>query len=289
MKKTVAFTLSMLIALSLAACGGQVAAEEISTEKEQTQIAEPETESSEENAEMVETKAAEAESAFDTSWAGNEFERQIPEIPFDNWSAGEAHDENAYLIKAKDVLYTDVREYGELLTACAFTRNLWVADESEGIEYRLSADNESGYSISYDFNAYSYDEPITGLLDITIYDNRANNVVQGESTSSSWGDAEIDALVPGLPEAEWDGDVSEKPYGKEYRLSCYSLTKEELVAYAEVLKNAGFTSDVSEKSDGTLYRFEGSNETGEVTVQVRLGETVNPEVFLTEAFATINK
>ena len=78
-------------------------------------------------------------------------------------------------------------------------------------------------------------------------------------------------------------------YGKEYRLSCYSLMKEKLVAYAEVLKNAGFTSDVSEKSDGTLYRFEGSNETGEVTVQVRLGETVNPEVFLTEAFATINK
>lgn len=127
------------------------------------------------------------------------------------------------------------------------------------------------------------------MLDITIYDNRANSVPPGESASSSWGDAEIDALVPGLPEAEWDGDVSEKPYGKEYHLSCYSLTKDEIMAYVGALKEAGFDNNMDEEPNGYLYRFVGSNTNNEVTVQIRIDETANAEVLLTEVYATINK
>lgn len=292
MKRAIALLLALLMVLSLAACGSQATTEESSTTNEQTENTTPEVEEkeqTEESTEMVETESAGTEAAFDNSWTDNAYEKQLPEIPFDNWSVGEAHDENAYLIRVENVLYTEVKEYGELLTACAFTQNLWVADESEGIEYRLSADNEAGYSISYDFNAYSYDEPITGLLYITIYDNRANSVPPGESASSSWGDAEIDALVPGLPEAEWDGDVSEKPYGKEYHLSCYSLTKDEIMAYVGALKEAGFDNNMDEEPNGYLYRFVGSNTNNEVTVQIRIDETANAEVLLTEVYATINK
>ena len=292
MKKAITLLLTLLMVLSLAACGGQATTEESSTTNEQTETTTPEveeTEQNEESTETVETESAGTEVAFDNSWTDNAYEKQIPKIPFDNWSVGEAHDENAYLIKVENALYTDVKEYGELLTTCAFTQNLWVADDSEGIEYRLSADSESGYSINYDFNAYSYDEPITGLLDITIYDNQANGASQGLAACSSWGDAEIDALVPGLPEAEWDGDVSEKPYGKEYHLSCYSLTKDEIMAYIDVLKEAGFDNNMDEEPNGYLYRFMGSNANNEVTVQIRIDATANAEVLLTEAFATINK
>lgn len=292
MKKIITFMLSLLVVSSLAACGSQTVAKESSTAMEQTEISTFEVEEMEENeesSETVETIGTEKEAAFDISWANNDYEKQMPELPFANWRVVETPDENDYCIQVLDVLYTDAKEYGERLIDCAFTQDLRIDDETEGINYYLQAENESGYSISYDFNAYSDDEPITGMLVIELYDERANENVKESTTSVSWGDSEIDEMVPGLPEAEWEGKVSEKPYGKEYHLNCYDLTKEEIMDYAEVLKKSGFNNKVDETPNEYLYRFMGSDVNDKVTVQVRIGATANAEVLLTEVFATINK
>lgn len=292
MKKAISLLLSLLMVLSLAACGSQTdSVGKIDEDKQQTEQTDSIQQTEQvDSTQQTETDAPEESTpAFDNSWASNEFEHQIPEPPFANWFVVETENENEYLIYAEDVLYTDAKEYGELLAACAFTKNPNIDDAQDGMWYSLYAANGAGFMLNYVFGAYSYDEPKTGSVEISIFDDRANSAPQGSATSSSWGDAEIDALVPGLPEAEWDGDASEKPYGKEYRLSCYSLTKEEVMAYVDVLKKSGFDNDMDEEPNGYLYRFEGSNTNNKVTVQIRIDATANAEVLLTEAFATINK
>ena len=91
MKKIIALVLCMLMVVSLAACGGQATAEENSTNTE----TETKT-TTEENTESVESGApAEPEKetpAFDTSWASNEFEAMIPELPFTGWTVVEETD-----------------------------------------------------------------------------------------------------------------------------------------------------------------------------------------------------
>ena len=95
MKKTIALVLCLLMVVSLAACGSQTTAEESSNiqNTDQTETAAPETEETEqpeESTESVETEAPteteEETPAFDTSWASNEFEAMIPELPFTGWT-----------------------------------------------------------------------------------------------------------------------------------------------------------------------------------------------------------
>ena len=88
-KKTIAILLSLLIALSLAACGSQVPTGE-SGANDQTETTAPDTvqtDSAGETTEPTETEpATEPETqapAFDASWAGNEFEQQIAEPKFE--------------------------------------------------------------------------------------------------------------------------------------------------------------------------------------------------------------
>ncbi|MGN1410369.1 MAG: hypothetical protein ACI4XJ_09350, partial [Eubacteriales bacterium] len=89
MKKIIALLLCLLMAASLASCGGQADTEKSGTETEQTETASAaeETEKQEESSEPVETEPAETEPAetepaFDTSWASNDFEKLIPQPPF---------------------------------------------------------------------------------------------------------------------------------------------------------------------------------------------------------------
>ena len=175
MKKAVVCWLVTALLMSLMACGSTDPVEGVDQEitmSQQEDVGgenEATTEQSQETtaAEAPETEGTTEAPLFDNSWASNEYEAQLPELPF-NWSVGEAHDPAVYLIKVKDVQYTDAKSYGELLSQCGFDMDLWVDDSTEGGNYRVMARNKNGYAIDYDFNAYSYDQPITGLLTIHI-------------------------------------------------------------------------------------------------------------------------
>lgn len=109
MKKMMAMVLSLLLVLSLTACGGkteapvetgkqveapvQTEAPVTATEPVPTEIpTEVPTEAPTEP--PVET-TVEVQAAFDNSWASNEFEAMIPQPPFEGWT-GEQTSDNVY-------------------------------------------------------------------------------------------------------------------------------------------------------------------------------------------------
>ena len=81
MKKTIALLLGLLMVVALAACGSQPAADKNNTTTEQTQSTEDSKQTEESNV-----------PAFDTSWASNEFEAMIPELPFMGWTVSNESD-----------------------------------------------------------------------------------------------------------------------------------------------------------------------------------------------------
>lgn len=84
MKKIIVLMLSLLLVLSMAACGSNQTADENGKNDEQTgNVAEKDAETSEEK---------EDESAFDTSWASNDFEKLLPELPFTGWTTSQESD-----------------------------------------------------------------------------------------------------------------------------------------------------------------------------------------------------
>lgn len=92
MKKAIALVLTLLMVLSLAACSGQTDKPAESTQQtEQIETTTPES-SETEPQETEEPTVAETEPAFDTSWASNEFEAMLPELPFTGWTTTQEDD-----------------------------------------------------------------------------------------------------------------------------------------------------------------------------------------------------
>ena len=93
MKKLVALMISLMLALSLMACGGDT--------NEETENTEAATEATEDNTASTEAEAdAEQSAEFDTGWAGSDYEMLIPEPPF----ACEVEENNgSFTIRSTDV------------------------------------------------------------------------------------------------------------------------------------------------------------------------------------------
>ena len=82
MKKLLAVILSLALFASLAGCGAPAAdSESTGTESQSTQ-----TEST------TESESEEDKSAFDTSWAANDFEALLPQLPFSGWTTSQEGD-----------------------------------------------------------------------------------------------------------------------------------------------------------------------------------------------------
>ena len=156
MKKVIAILLSILMVVSLAACGGQSETfgkiEESSTTNEQVETTTPETEETAERTELVETEAPtepeETTPAFDTSWASNDFEKLIPQPPFEGWTGNTVSD-SVYEMETSKAnadeatnadggwLYYDIwAEYIQTLIDCGFVM--------EGDTYNASGTNDNG-------------------------------------------------------------------------------------------------------------------------------------------------
>ena len=84
MKKFIALMLSLLMALSVVACGAQSSTDENGKNDEKT-------ENAAENANSA-SDEKEDDSSFDTSWASNDFEKLLPELPFTGWTTSQESD-----------------------------------------------------------------------------------------------------------------------------------------------------------------------------------------------------
>lgn len=86
MKKLITLLLSLLLVLSMTACGSDTTTDENEKNDEQTEnVAGNGTETSDDEKE-------EDKSAFDTSWASNDFEKLLPELPFTGWTTSQESD-----------------------------------------------------------------------------------------------------------------------------------------------------------------------------------------------------
>ena len=84
MKKIIVLMLSLLMALSVVACGAQTSTDENGKNDETVgNVTENNDETSDEQ---------ENDSSFDTSWAGNDFEKLLPELPFTGWTTSQEGD-----------------------------------------------------------------------------------------------------------------------------------------------------------------------------------------------------
>lgn len=85
MKKLLAVILSIALFASLVGCGAPAAENESAgTESQTTQTEDTTTE--------TETETEEDKAAFDTSWAANEFEAVLPQLPFEGWTTSQDGD-----------------------------------------------------------------------------------------------------------------------------------------------------------------------------------------------------
>lgn len=142
MKKIILVMFTLLMALSVAACGGEADMEESSVNKEQTEVYVSNAEESKD--EEAENLANEETPVFDNSWASNDFEKLIPKPPFEGWT-GEETSEGVYEMitsqaDADDSLaYYDIwEEYISLMTDCGFVLDGDVY-ETEGFDSKGNA------------------------------------------------------------------------------------------------------------------------------------------------------
>ena len=86
MKKLITLLLSLLLVLSMTACGSDTTTDENGKNDEQTENA------AGNGAGKSDDEKEEDESAFDTSWASNDFEKLLPELPFTGWTTSQESD-----------------------------------------------------------------------------------------------------------------------------------------------------------------------------------------------------
>ena len=88
MKRLSALVLCVLMVLSLVACGGQTP-EAAPAAPAPTEAPVATAAPSEAPTEMPTEAPTEAETGFDTSWASNEYEALLPQLPFTGWTTNE--------------------------------------------------------------------------------------------------------------------------------------------------------------------------------------------------------
>ena len=100
MKKVIALLLAAVMSLSLVACGGSETSEKNSDTSVETEAKTATVETQESTDTTAHSDPAEAETtlsdnatpSFDTSWASNDFEALLPELPFEGWTTSQESD-----------------------------------------------------------------------------------------------------------------------------------------------------------------------------------------------------
>ena len=112
MKRILAFILLAAICLSLVACGAANADTTTAPRQNETTAANTETEATtvpSTNETTASTEKTTTDLAFDTSWAANEFEALLPQLPFTGWETTQENDTtySMELSGLKDSVVTD--------------------------------------------------------------------------------------------------------------------------------------------------------------------------------------
>ena len=165
MKKIIALLLVLLMMLSMAACGGQEGTEENGMSQEGSETTAPVAEKPEQTEPVTEPPQTEAPTepeapAFDTAWAGAEFEMPIPEPPFEA-AVSYSESQKMYLVQNGDasgeISYDSMAQYCDTLKTAGYANVEKDApsaddfqaelDQTGGAATAFTAENESGYRV----------------------------------------------------------------------------------------------------------------------------------------------
>ena len=143
MKKLLALALTLMMVLSLAACGGKTdpAPSGNSTSDPGTSQQEPSNTSDPGTADSIPADSGE-------EWPDNEFTQKVPEIPFSITSASDDGD-GTFTVRFSDATIADGKAYGAALQEAGFNVNARGDLDTED-RYSLFASNADGWSIEYD-------------------------------------------------------------------------------------------------------------------------------------------
>lgn len=130
MKKLCTLLLSLALLVTLAGCQG---------EKDNTPV---------KGNEPTQEEPQKEEPKFDTSWAKNDFEKQIPKIPEGNWQEVK-DDPNVYDIISHDQTMEQMKDYVQLLQDCGYTGNPNIGDDY----FEFYSTNDKGTKV----NVFFYD------------------------------------------------------------------------------------------------------------------------------------
>lgn len=263
MKKIIALVLCLLMAVSLAACGGQAATGESGTNNKQNETtpAAEETKQPEESSEPVET-----EPAFDTSWAGADYIMPIPEPPFAyevnvDGAAVEIRSTNGGM--NGDVTHQSILDYCEELKNAGFTLNLTENEIGERYGrtcYEFSASDAAGNNVNL----------IDDGGEVFIYVSLTKTSGETEPAfDTSWASNDFEKLIPQPPFNGWNGEkASENVYKMETsqaNADGNGTYYDTWAAYIQTLKDCGFTVK------GDTYSSEGT-DSNDNKVELQCGD-----------------
>lgn len=250
MKKTIALVLCLLMVVSLAACGGQATADESSASAEQTETAEPTTEETtqqEESSEPVETEPVETEPAFDTSWASNDFEKLIPQPPFEGWS-GEKTSDNIYKMETSQANADGSGTYYD--TWAAYIQTL----------------NDCGFVVKGDtYNSEGTDSN-GNKVELQCGDGHAWITIIKAASISAADDSSLPE-IPALPEGDWE---REQFNDITYIMTIDEIDYADIEKYIETLSSENFTIIEIESDSGTYCEYQAEKNVGDSSLRINI-------------------
>ena len=232
MKKILSIFLAIIMVFTLSACGEKAPAEAAtqptnapSTEPTQAPTAAP-TEAIEE-AEPVEVPA------FDNTWASNDFEKLIPQPPFEGWT-GKQTDEKTYEMETSQAdadgsgtYYDTFGAYADTLRDCGFTM--------EGDTYMWEGVNEQGTFVElkcgdgFAWITITSAEPLTAGTPAPVGDS---------GFDSGWTENPFEKLIPQPPFEGWTG---REMAPNLYMMTCTNGNEADWEVYAQILTSADFS------------------------------------------------
>lgn len=194
---------------------------------------------------LTKTSAATG-TGFDTSWASNDFEKLIPQPPFNGWT-GETASENVYKMETSQAnadgsgtYYDTWAAYIQTLRDCGFAVN--------GDAYSAEGTDSNGNKVELlcgDGHAW-----------ITIYAATINQpgdtLANRDHTSSSDNTKEVPE-IPELPDGDWAREETDE--ADSYVMSIEEISKEALDKYIDVLISEGFDvfPEIQQTTAGEFY------------------------------------
>ncbi len=268
MKKAIALLLCLLMVTSLVACGSNnTATDDSQTSQVETENNETSTpEESEETPTEAETETPaeseepteEPEPSFDSSWASNEFEALLPELPFTGWTVEK--ETNSYYEMMTSELANDesdlnkMTEYVESLKTYGF---IVETGERQG-EWLIT-------------------DSIGNIIEISCSRDRCFITISKKLEAISLGEQ-----FPAIPDASWQ--EKEETTDTFCYLYTDAIYKDDIIAYGDKLLTDGYQKEegepsvkmfiwtfTNEQGDSIKIKYQGE-EVGNCYITIRLGE-----------------